>query len=277
MAVILRKGKCVDCDTSKTCFVAGKPKGMGADAVTAGVNAAIGGAAAPKEGEETDDMEKYAKVSGATYIPKEEREKWLDKEGVKGYKLDTDLSDVENTVLYNPTSKHMIYGARGSVSAKDWLIDDAAIASGNKKLFESLPRYKSTKEKLKQAQEKYPEYTHDATGHSLAGTLVTTAGTDLRVPFHAYSTGSSPSGWSNSVWERVKGVFKPSKKKWLNQHGKTYNVWTDPVSISDTIFPVYDSKHFNIKQQKQASHPHSILNFYKSTGSGALALKKHCP
>lgn len=268
----VKKGKCKECGTNKTCFVKGSGCGT-----TAKPKPEMGGAAAPTEGEETEDMEKYAKFSGATYIPKDERESWLKKEGIHNYSLDKDLSDIENSVFYNPETKHMVYGARGSVAAKDWLIDDAAIATGNKGLFEALPRYKSTKERLKQATEKYADYKHDATGHSLAGTLITTAGTELKVPFHAYSTGSSPAGWGHSVLERAKNIFKPSKKKWLKEHGKTYNVWTDPVSIADTIFPVYDSKHFNIKQQKQASHPHSILNFYKSTGSGAKALNKHCP
>jgi len=233
----VKKGKCKECGTNKTCFVKGKPKVAkeeeGQDK--------IGGAAPPAEGEETEDMEKYAKFSAATYIPKDEREEWLKKEGINNYLLDKDLSDVENTVFYNPETKHMVYGARGSVAAKDWLIDDMAIAAGKKGLFEALPRYKSTKERLKQATQKYSDYKHDAASHSLGATLITTAGTELNVPFHAYSTGSSPAGWGSSVWERTKNIFKPAKKKWLKEHGKTYNVWTDPVSIADTIFPVYDS------------------------------------
>lgn len=267
---LCRRGKCVVCSTRKTSFIrGGRPKKV--------EDGAVMGEGLPVDDAERPEMEKYAKFASSTYIPVEEREEFLKKEGMEGFLLDKELSDVENTVFYNPDSKEMVYGARGSVAAKDWLVDDALIATGATNVFNYAPRYRSTKKRIEEARSKYGDYKHHLTGHSLGSTLISTAGSDMKIPFHGFSTGSSPAGWGKSMSEKVKNMFNPNRKKWLTANAKTYNVWTDPVSISDTIFPIWNTKHYNINKKKGVPNPHSILNFYSPTGGGVRKLKKHAP
>jgi len=261
----MRKGRCTDCDSKKSTFVkSGKKR-----------EEDIEGGAVSIPDTEREEMETYAKFASASYVPVEERQQYLHNEGLNDYLLDTTLSDVENSVFYNPESKKVVYSARGSVSAKDWLISDAMIAAGQTALFNAAPRYKQTRDRIKQTLEKYPEYSPMLASHSLGSTLTSTAGTELSVPFRGYSTGSSPMGYGSAIMERFKNIFKPSKKKWLEDHSKTYNVITDPISISDTLFPIWGSKHYYTKAK--VTSPHSIENYFKPTKGGRILLRKHCP
>jgi len=261
----MRKGQCAECDSKKSVFVkSGKTRPED-----------IEGGAISLPDTEREEMEKYAKFASASYVPVEERQQYLHNEGLNDYLLDTTLSDVENSVFYNPESKKVVYSARGSVSAKDWLVDDALIATGHTGLFNAAPRYKSTKARIQQTLEKYPEYSPILSSHSLGSTLTSTAGTELSIPFRGYSTGSSPMGYGKAMMERFKNIFKPSKKKWLEEHSKTYNVITDPISISDTLFPIWGSKHYYTKAK--VTSPHSIENYFKPTKGGRMLLRKHCP
>jgi hypothetical protein len=45
-----------------------------------------------------------------------------------GYKLDKQLSDRFNSVLYNPKEKKLLYTVAGSRSLIDWAINDPALA-----------------------------------------------------------------------------------------------------------------------------------------------------
>jgi hypothetical protein len=264
------RGVCKGCGTVKTSFVKGKKGAKRKDGKVIGEGMEV-------TDDDRPDMEKYARFAASTYIPELEREDWLRNEGLEGYILDNELSDAENTVFVNPETKELIFGARGSKTAKDWLVDDALIAAGATDKFNYAPRYKSTKRRIQQALEKYPDYKPMLSGHSLGSTLISTAGSEMKIPFRGYSTGSSPMGWSTSIGNRLSNWWNPDNKKWLKDNARTYNVWTDPVSISDTVFPVWDTAHYNISKQKRSGNPHSITNFYPALGSGLAKLKKHCP
>jgi len=263
---LYRCGKCEVCGIKKTNFIKrGETKPSG----TTGGGLEVGD-------EDRPEMEQYAKLSASTYIPKEERQQWLHKEGLTNYLLDEALSDVENTVFYDPEAKKVVYGSRGSVSAKDWLFDDALIASGATTAFELAPRYRSTLKRIDETTKKYADYQPTLTGHSLGSTLISTAGAERNIPFRGFATGSSPMGYGKSFTQRVKKIFRPSQSNWLKENAKTYNVWTDPVSISDTLFPIHDSKHYNISKKK-TKNPHSIENFFTPTTGGRMTLRQHCP
>jgi hypothetical protein len=91
----------------------------------------------------------------------------------KGYELDTDLSDRETTVFYNPTSKKVIVGYRGTALGdfktvgKD-LRSDISIFLGKTRNDE---RFREATQKYDTIRSKYDGYKIDLTGHSLGGAL----------------------------------------------------------------------------------------------------------
>jgi hypothetical protein len=85
----------------------------------------------------------------------------------KGYYLDKKLSNDNQQVLYNPTSKKLLYNIAGTHNLKDWGTD-AYLLFGKIK---DTNRYKEAEETLKQAKQKYGLNNATITGHSLGATL----------------------------------------------------------------------------------------------------------
>lgn len=157
----------------------------------------------PKLTEKNETLQPYKEVSQFAYnntskTPQgmKDRNSTLDSMRAKGFELDHDLSDRETSVFYNPTSKKVIVGYRGTAiddSKTRWkdLKSDFNILIGKTR---NDQRFREANDKFKSVKDKYgDEYSYDVTGHSLGGALAKHVndrnGIDQSVTF---SRGSSP-------------------------------------------------------------------------------------
>jgi len=87
----------------------------------------------------------------------------------QGYVFDSDLSDVNQQVYYNPREKKLLYSVKGTnpFSLKD-LGTDAYLAVGKLK---DTNRYKEAENKLKLAKTRYHPTETVVAGHSLGGSI----------------------------------------------------------------------------------------------------------
>jgi hypothetical protein len=102
------------------------------------------------------------------------RNETLEKMRQQGFELDNDLSDRETSVFYNPTTKKVIVGYRGTAlddSKTRWkdLKSDFNILIGKTR---NDQRFREANDKFNAVKHKYgDEYTYNVTGHSLGGAL----------------------------------------------------------------------------------------------------------
>ena len=87
----------------------------------------------------------------------------------QGYVFDSDLSDVNEQVYYNPREKKLLYSVKGTnpFSLKD-LGTDAYLAMGKLK---DTNRYKEAENKLQLAKTRYNPKDVVVAGHSLGGSI----------------------------------------------------------------------------------------------------------
>ena len=99
-----------------------------------------------------------------SYKPLKEQKKFYKD---KGYYLDKKLSNDNQQVLYNPTTKKLLYNITGTHNLKDWGTD-LYLAMGKLK---NTNRYKEADETLRKAKQKYGVNNATVSGHSLGGTI----------------------------------------------------------------------------------------------------------
>ena len=87
-----------------------------------------------------------------------------------GYVYDSDLSNKNNQVYFNPNTKELLMSVKGTnpVSAQD-VYTDVALTFGKLK---DTSRYKESDKKWKQAKSKYNVTSGTLVGHSLGGIIV---------------------------------------------------------------------------------------------------------
>ncbi|KAJ1640860.1 hypothetical protein T492DRAFT_831851 [Pavlovales sp. CCMP2436] len=100
--------------------------------------------------------------------------------GTLGYTLDTELSKPNTMVFIDRSSGQLVIVHRGSVTAKDWLVDDALIAVGAHKNTDKLNLARSitdaTEKNITDATEKNYNRPTNSVGHSLGGRLAEQSG-----------------------------------------------------------------------------------------------------
>lgn len=84
-----------------------------------------------------------------------------------GYEFDSSLSNGNQQIYYNPTTKKLINSVTGTHNLSDWGTD-AMLAVGNLK---GSKRYKEADNTLKNAKKKYGVESATVVGHSLGGSI----------------------------------------------------------------------------------------------------------
>lgn len=105
----------------------------------------------------------FQDILKASYLPQKRAEELMAK---KGYGYDKDLSNMQQKVFVSPSGVPIV-SERGSVTAKDWLVDDLNIATGG---FFKTQRIKDAEKLSKETQSKYGMAPIHAS-HSLGGYL----------------------------------------------------------------------------------------------------------
>ncbi|KAJ1625116.1 hypothetical protein T492DRAFT_844217 [Pavlovales sp. CCMP2436] len=107
-------------------------------------------------------------LARASYLPLAEAARYGE---TLGYKLDTELSR-PNTMVFVDRSGQPVVAHRGSVTAKDWLVDDALIAVG---AHQNTDRLNLARSITAATEIKYGR-TANSVGHSLGGRLAEQSG-----------------------------------------------------------------------------------------------------
>ncbi|KAJ1622483.1 hypothetical protein T492DRAFT_846271 [Pavlovales sp. CCMP2436] len=135
----------------------------------------------------TGQYSNSADLARASYLPLNEAEKFL---GTLGYTLDRQLSREDTMVVVDnrgqPTVIH-----RGSVSARDWLVDDVLIAAGSNLETQRLRRARQV---TMAAEAKYRTKSN-AVGHSLGGRLAELAGSGGEIVTYNRAAGLGDTGF----------------------------------------------------------------------------------
>jgi hypothetical protein len=99
-----------------------------------------------------------------SYAPREQQKNAFKNEG---FVYDSDLSNHNEQVYYNPTQKKLLYTVAGTHNLRDWGTD-SWLAFGNLK---GTDRYKEAKNVLEKAKKRYNPKETTVAGHSLGGSV----------------------------------------------------------------------------------------------------------
>lgn len=109
----------------------------------------------------------------ASYLPTNEAKDKLLKQG---YKMDDELSNIEEKVYYNESTGDLLIGYRGSVNlVNDWLDTNISLLKGDLK---NSDRFKRSKDVYEKAKTKYNKEKVTLVGDSMGGSLASAVGSD---------------------------------------------------------------------------------------------------
>jgi hypothetical protein len=151
----------------------------------------------------------------------------------QGYNLDSMLSNRNNKVFYNPETKKVILGIKGTnpYSLRD-IGTDAYLAVGK---LDKTDRYKESKRILEDAKRKYEGYQNNIIGHSLGGSIA-----------------SRIANKNDKVYSYNEGVSPFQKTRSYNGNHQHIRSQIDPVSILGA-----NAKHMQTKTN--VNNPTGIL------------------
>jgi hypothetical protein len=189
------------------------------------------------------EMNRMAKLALISYEDPTKRK------GIAGYKVDKKASNNDVAVLINPKDKQIVYSIAGTrLDKKNWkrdLADDTLIFFGLSNL---IKRKKELQNIIEDTKNKYPDYEHKITAHSLGATLGKKLSRDTKTESYLFNRGSSPLQFiSDTISDKL-------NKSLISQ--------TDYVQ-SDDIISSFLSKDSDIIEVERKSNviPHSLLQF----------------
>jgi hypothetical protein len=218
-------------------------------------------------GKDEGQQEFYAKMSSLAYEDTETRKNGLKK---LGFQLDTELSNPDIIVAYNPNTKEVVHAFTGSrftdktkyKGSQNRIRDtktDIGILTGTSRYGK---RQKEVGGVVKSSQKKYGKsYNYTNTGHSKGSRLAFDNSKQTGIPAVGFNAGSSPIG-------AVTGKIS----KWLGRDKKAerihYTTGNDVISISEKFLG--DTKTNVVKMDKDkkrgAVANHDIENFTGQSG-----------
>lgn len=167
----------------------------------------------------------------ASYLNPKEAKTYLSKEG---YVYDSELSNVNSKVYYNPDDKDLLIAYRGSKNIlNDWLTTDLSIPFGN---LRNTKRYNESLNVYKKAKDKYHSDQPTLIGDSLGGSLASAVGgTDKKSKIYSFNKGTGLFGndtnnKSNEVAFRQSGDVVSGISVFNHNKPITLGARMDPLS-----------------------------------------------
>jgi hypothetical protein len=180
----------------------------------------------------------YAQMASIPYSnTTQERAVKMKKYKMIGWIQDTDLSNVDVSVLYNPTTKEVVIGISGTRfdDKKNRFRDlrsDVGIALGVSRLGK---RNSEVKKVVLATKKKYAGYDITIAGHSLGAKLAQNISKQTGIPAVTYNMGSSP---IDAVGNKISKLFGRDNKESKVIHYTTNSVKNktiDPISVSSAL------------------------------------------
>ena len=167
----------------------------------------------------------------ASYLNPKEAKTYLSKEG---YVYDSELSNVNSKVYYNPDDKDLLIAYRGSKNIlNDWLTTDLSIPFGG---LRNTKRYNESLNVYKKAKDKYHSDQPTLIGDSLGGSLASAVGgTDKKSKIYSFNKGTGLFGndtnnKSNEVAFRQSGDVVSGISVFNHNKPITLGARMDPLS-----------------------------------------------
>jgi hypothetical protein len=193
------------------------------------------------------EMNRMARLALISYDEPSKRK------SIAGYKIDKKASNNDIAVLINPKDKQIVYSIAGTrLDKKNWkrdLADDTLIFFGLSNL---IKRKKELQNIIENTKDKYPDYEHKITSHSLGATIGKKLSKDTNTESYLFNRGSSPLQLlSDTISDKLNKSLVSQK---------------DYVQSGD-IISSFLSKDSDIIEVERKSNviPHSLLQF---TGDG---------
>lgn len=194
------------------------------------------------------EMNRMAKLALISYDEPSKRR------GVNGFKVNKKASNNDIAVLINPKDKTIVYSIAGTrLDKKNWkrdLADDALIFFGLSNL---IKRKRELQNIIETSKDKYPDYDHKITAHSLGATLGKKLSRDTNTESYLFNRGSSPLQFlSDTISDKLNKSLVSQK---------------DYVQTGDIIssFLSKDSDIIEVPLKSKGLRAHSMYQF---TGDG---------
>jgi hypothetical protein len=191
-------------------------------------------------------MTYYQKFATAAYLTETEKRQLVP----AGFHLDTDLSNRNRAVYYNPETYQVILAERGSkLQGKTAVADlatDAALAMG---FGEQTSRFRNAMKLAKVVQEKYEGWTFETTGHSLGGSIAKSLHDNLDLRATVFSAHLP----TTQILQQAFQTKMNNAKGIDTLHG--YTVKSDPIGAGMFLA----GSAFAVTRRVQS--PHSLENF----------------
>lgn len=169
---------------------------------------------------------------------------------IDDYKYLPEYSDEEVRVFVDNKNKEIVFAGRGSVTAEDWLLSDAIIASGSVSAFKLTPRYRRNKKLIMETLKDFPDYKVVLVGHSLSGFVATTLYDEIKDDYDVKFV----------VFNRGTGFNETFEDKPVNYKDRIHF-----HTISDVLssFFLQDKKTKHYIETPTEKNVHGITNFTK--------------
>jgi len=217
-------------------------------------------------GKDANQQTFYAQMASIPYSnTTEERAAKMKKYGFDDWVQDTALSNVDVSVLYNPTTKEVVTGVVGTRinDKKNRFRDirsDLGIAAGVSRFGK---RYSEVKKVVLAAKAKYKDYDVTISGHSLGGKTAQNISKSTGIQAVTFNAGSSP---LDAVGNKISKLFGQDNKDSNVIHYTTNSIANktiDPVSISSAVLK--DANQTIAVKKINDDNSHSLSQF---TGAG---------
>lgn len=211
-----------------------------------------------------EQQEFYAKMSSVAYgnTPEGRADKMNKYNFNQDWILDNELSNPDISVLVNNKTKEVVHGITGTRIDNQThrfrdLSSDLGIVLGIDKLGN---RTAEVGDVVKKAKQKYNNYDHTLTGHSLGGKVASNLSQELDMPAVVFNKGSSPIGY---VTDKLSNMFNEDSNKGEVIHYTTNDISKGNVDMLSLSSALLDDDTTKIVKQKYGAH--SLKNF---TGEG---------
>jgi len=210
-----------------------------------------------------NEQHKYALLSKASYdyyyTGLDQTQKELSKyQQTKDYAVNTDLTNLNHTVLVSPKEVVISYRGTDPRNVSDLVADSQIVLGMDKLPLHSLDRFTSANSLYLKTKNIYPDRKITLTGHSLGSALSVYVGMKNGVESFSFNEGTSP---FSSLFSQIIGSKESAKKQHIYLTGK------DLISNFAGLQP-YQLNY--IKTEKKGYFQHALSYFLPKTTDSTI-------
>ena len=222
-----------------------------------------------------EEQQKYAYLSSVAYgaTPAERDAKLKKFNMADDWEVDHDASTPDVAVIHNSKTKqvvHAVTGTRIKSNEHRWrdLRSDLGIVLGTDRYG---ARTKQVGAVVQAARDKYKDYTHELSGHSLGGKVASNLSKSTGLGATVFNKGSSP---LSSVVDRISKLFgRDHKDSKITHYTTNKGGVIDPISLSTTLLG-NDGVTERAETVDQSKDPHALGSF--AIGAGKKKMQGGC-